>query len=248
MGVPFENVGWLNAASRHAAALNVLIGAGASKHDQADKDLALAGAAGSGDVTAVRELIAYGANPNVDLSKLVVTTTGGGMTFQGKGAGSVLINAAESGNPAMVREILHYHPNLEARDREGKTAMFAAGDYLDTDKDGARVECVRLLAEAGAKVNVQDEDGNTPLHETFLTDVEEELLKLGADVNARNKDGETPIFTTFDDAAIPLFIAHGADLTIRNKKGQTVVQAAQQKGPQRQEVLRKAILKLGQQP
>ena len=29
--------------------------------------------------------------------------------------------------------------------------------------------------------------GNTPLHETFLTDVEEELLKLGEDVNARNE-------------------------------------------------------------
>lgn len=34
--------------------------------------------------------------------------------------------------------------------------------------------------------------GNTPLHETFLTDVEEELLKLGANVNARNNDGAPP--------------------------------------------------------
>ena len=55
--------------------------------------------------------------------------------------------------------------------------------------------------------------------ETYLTDVEEELLKLGANVNARNKDRETPIFTTVDDDAIPLFIKHGADLTISNKKG-----------------------------
>jgi len=83
-------------------------------------------------------------------------------------------------------------------------------------------------------------------HETFLTDVEEELLKLGADVNARNKEGETPIFTTADDSAIPLFIEHGADLTIRNNKGQTVVDAAKSKGPQRQEVLRKAIENLSQ--
>jgi ankyrin repeat protein len=55
-------------------------------------------------------------------------------------------------------------------------------------------------------VNARDNDGNTPLHETFLTDVEEELLKLGADVNARNKDGETPIFTTVDSDAMPLFL------------------------------------------
>jgi len=49
------------------------------------------------------------------------------------------------------------------------------------------LECVRLLAQAGANVNAHDNEGNTPLHETFLSDVEEELLKLGEDVNARNE-------------------------------------------------------------
>jgi ankyrin repeat protein len=164
--------------------------------------LALAGAASSGKIEAVRALIAYGANPHADLSKLIVTESGGGMTMQGNGAESVLIYAAESGNPTMVREILLSHPDLELRDREGQTAMFAAGEYRYRDEDGARVECVRLLAEAGANINARDNRGNTPLHKTFLTDVEEELLKLGADVNARNDDGETPIFTTVDDQTI----------------------------------------------
>lgn len=236
-----QEVGWLTSASQHADTLQVLIDAKASKDDQADKDLALNRAARSGDVAAVRTLIAYGANPTVDLSKLMVTEGAGGMTMQGPGAGSILISAAESGNPEVVREFLRYHPKLEARDREGKTALFAAGEFRDSDADGARVECVRLLVKAGAKVNARDQEGNTPLHETFLTDVEEELLKLGADVNARNKDGETPIFTTVDNDAIPLFIAHGADLTIRNQKGETVMEAAKEKGPMRQEALRKAI-------
>ncbi|HTU51396.1 MAG TPA: ankyrin repeat domain-containing protein [Acidobacteriaceae bacterium] len=244
-GVLFKNVGWLTAASRHPDTLKVLIDAGASKDDEKDKDLALAGAAESGNVEAARALIAYGANPNADLTKLIVTENGGGMTLQGPGAGSVLIYAAESGNPEMVREILRYHPKLEMRDREGKTAIFAAGEYRYGDKDGARVECVRLLAQAGANVNARDSDGNTPLHETFLTDVEEELLKLGANVNARNNDGETPIFTTVDMSAIPLFIRHGADLNLRNNKGQTVVEAAADKGPLRQEALRNAIASIG---
>ena len=69
------------------------------------------------------------------------------------------------------------------------------------------MECLRLLAQAGANVNARDDSGNTPLHKTYLMDVEKELIKLGADVNARNKDGETPIFTTVDDEAIPLLIA-----------------------------------------
>jgi ankyrin repeat protein len=241
MGVPFEGVGWLSAASRHPETLQVLIDALASKKDQNDKDLALTGAARSGRVEAVRALIAYGANPNADLSKLTVTESAGNMTMGAPGAGSVLIYAAESGNPDMVREILRYHPKLEAKDREGKTAVFAAAEYRYEVEDAARAECVRLLVQAGADVNARDSAGNTPLHETFLTEVEEELLKLGADVNARNKDGETPIFTTVDNTAIPLFIAHGADLTIRNNKGQTVMEAAKEKGPLRQEALRKAI-------
>ncbi len=242
--VSFQTVGWLTAASTNPDVLKIFIDAAASKDDQGDKDLALASAARAGSLEAARALITYGATPNADLSKLIVTEEGAGMMLQGKGAGSVLIYAAESGNPEMVREILRYRPKLEKRDREGKTAMFAAGEWRNGDEDGARVECVRLLAQAGANVNARDEDGNTPLHETFLTDVEEELLKLGANVNARNNDGETPIFTTVDDDAIPLFIKHGADLTIRNKKGQTVLEAAKEKGPLRQKALREAIDKL----
>jgi ankyrin repeat protein len=106
------------------------------------------------------------------------------------------------------------------------------------------VECVRLLAKAGADVNARDNDGNTPLHGIYLTDVEEELLKLGADVNARNNEGETPLFTNVDNDSISLFIAHGADLNIRNNEGETVIEDAKDKGPAREEALRKAMLAL----
>jgi ankyrin repeat protein len=246
MGPDFAAVGLLTSASSNMQTLQTLLDVGASRNDQSDKDLALAGAARAGNLEAVRALIAYGANPNSNLSKMTVTERSAGMTIQGPGPGSVLIDAAESGNPDVVKEILRYHPNLEARGYEGKTAMFAAGEYRNSDKEGARVECVRLLAEAGASVNARDKDGNTPLHEIYLTDVEEELLKLGADVNARNNDGETPIFTNVDDDSISLFIEHGADLNIRNNKGETVVEAAKEHGPARMEALRKALQSLVQ--
>ena len=241
-----DAVGLLTSASRNFAVLQILLDAGVSRNNQADKDMALVGAAGSGSVEAARALIGYGANPNADPSTLTIAESSAGMTVQGPGAGSVLIYAAGSGNPAMIREILRYNPNLEARDGQGKTAIFAASDYRNSDKEGARVECVRLLAQAGANLNARDKDGNTPLHETFLTDVEEELLKQGADVNARNNDGETPIFTNVDDDSVVLFVEHGADLNIRNNKGETVVDAAKEKGPVRQEALRKALEKLVQ--
>ncbi len=239
----WKQVGWLTAASAHPDTLQVLIDAGASKADQEDKDLALAGAARSGQVEAARALVSYGANPNINLTNLTVTLEGGGMTLQGPGAGSVLIYAAESGNPDMVREILHFHPKLEARDHKGRTAIFSAGEYAYKASDEARAECVRLLVEAGADVNARDNDGNTPLHEIYLTAVETELLKLGADVNARNNDGETPIFTTVDNDLIPVLLSNGADLTIRNNKGETVQQAAREKGAYREKILLEAISK-----
>jgi hypothetical protein len=55
--VPFDDVGWLNAASSHPEALGILIDAEASKDDQNDKDLALVGAARSGNLEAARALI-----------------------------------------------------------------------------------------------------------------------------------------------------------------------------------------------
>jgi ankyrin repeat protein len=128
-GIPFQNEGWLTAASSHSDALKVLTNAGASKNDQVDKDLALARAADSGNLESVRVLIAYGANPNADLSKQTVTEHSANMIISFEGAGSILIYATESGNPELVREILRYHPKLEAKDRTGKTAMFAAGDW-----------------------------------------------------------------------------------------------------------------------
>lgn len=241
-GIPFDHEGWLTTASRHPEVLRELIGAGASKNDQGDKDLALFGAAKSGNVEGAKALIAYGANPNMDLRKLTITEEGAGLTLIRQGSGSLLIAAAESGKPEMVRLILQYHPNLEARDAKGRAALFAAGDSSYNDKDGDRVECVRLLARAGENLNARDNDGNTPLHETFLEDVIEELIKDGADVNARNNKGETPIFTNVSDEAMQIFVDHGADLTVRNKDGETLLEAAaREHGQQRVEVLQKAI-------
>ncbi len=235
--VPLEGV-WLSAASYHPETLKVLMEAGASSDDQNDKDLALAGAARSGDVGSVRALIAYGADPNADLRRRI------------SGPDNLLMAATESGNPAMVREILRYHPKLEMRDQGGRTALFFPGEEpfaverRSGHKAGARVECLRLLVEAGADVNARDNTGNTPLHYGLHIDVLEELLKLGADVNARNKEGETPIFTKVSEKAVALFIAHGADLTVRNKKGQTALEADEHRWPAKEKILSEATEKL----
>ena len=238
--------GLLASAVANPQGLQTLIEAGASRDDQQDKDRALAVAARYGSLEAVRALISYGANPKAEFSNSVIKEPGGMEISQRADYGSVLLYAAQSGNSEIVREILQHHPNLEARDNQGRTAMFVVGEFRRPDKERTPVECIRLLAQAGADVNARDNRGNTPLHENYSGDVVRELLKLGADVNARNKNGETPIFTNLDDESLLLLIQHGADLTIRNNKGEDIGQAAGQMGQSRQEALRKAIESLVQ--
>lgn len=247
-GSPPREVRFLTVASGYPDTLQVFLDLGASKDDQDEKDRALNRAAGMGKLQAVRALIAYGANPNADLDKLWDTNNGAHVLMNGMGAGSVLISAAESGNLDVVKEILRYGPNLEARERRGRTALFEAGESTNSEEDERRAECVRVLAKAGANVDAQDRDGNTLLHKANLLNVDEELLKLGANVNARNHAGETPIFTNMNIEALPLFLKYGADLTVRNNRGETAIDARTGRGPDWDEALRKVIAEREHRP
>ncbi|XP_047410282.1 ankyrin repeat domain-containing protein 36C-like [Sciurus carolinensis] len=57
-------------------------------------------------------------------------------------------------------------------------------------------ECVTILLENGADLNVQDPNGETPLHHAVYTDntsIAAKLLSHNANIEAQNKDGHTPL-------------------------------------------------------
>jgi ankyrin repeat protein len=104
---------------------------------------------------------------------------------------------------------------------------------------------IELLLEINpAAVNIQDEDGNTPLHyatEHFgrssksYTGIFELLCEKGADAGIRNTQGQTSLHTLFrrdgskmpvDAAAVSTLLAHGANVTDVDNAGNTPLHAA----------------------
>src|SRR5262249_49374698 len=93
---------------------------------------------------------------------------------------------------------------------------------------------LRALIAKGAKVNVKDAQGNTPLHsaaENWAIDCIEVLLSHGADVNARNLEGKTPFMVAANiPGALELLLDAGADTNARDNEGRTALMQAAASG------------------
>ena len=88
---------------------------------------------------------------------------------------------------------------------------------------------VTNLLASGAKPNVRDKGGNTPLHFARTSKVARVLLKYGAKVNARNKDGATPLHmaaTSGRAKVIDTLVARGGKVNAKNAAGITPLHAA----------------------
>ncbi|MFO0598113.1 MAG: ankyrin repeat domain-containing protein [Myxococcaceae bacterium] len=99
-------------------------------------------------------------------------------------------DAAKTGTAERVKALLRVHPDwLDVKNIRGSTPLHLAA----INPDGA---VIRALLEAGAKVNVADDDGFTPLHMAAFhrqADYALLLLEAGADVNAKTNGGRTPL-------------------------------------------------------
>ena len=88
-------------------------------------------------------------------------------------------------------------------------------------------ELKKLIAKKELNVDIQNEDGNTPLHMSCINRDRTTmaiLIELGANVNLQNTYGETPLhFTLYSDNIITakILIEAGADCSIKNDEGYT---------------------------
>ena len=99
------------------------------------------------------------------------------------------INKEDKANLNLVNDLIALGADLEWQDKEdGSTALHLCASYNHP-------EIARMLLDAGADVNIQDEYGWTALHWCAIhnrPEIARMLIDAGADKTIPNNDGELP--------------------------------------------------------
>ncbi|HEX6993378.1 MAG TPA: ankyrin repeat domain-containing protein [Gammaproteobacteria bacterium] len=181
-----------------------LLDAGADP-DSANEDgqTALMLLARTANVDAARLLLDHGAN--VDAREVLRGQT-------------ALMWAAAERQPEMMRLLIEHGADVDARSRIHDWERQVSGEpraqyrpsggltpLLFAAREGC-LECVRILLDAGADIDLPDPDGITPLIMAVANmhfDVAAHLVEAGADVNRWDWWGRTPLYLAVDVNTIP---------------------------------------------
>ncbi len=137
---------------------------------------------------------------------------------------SALAEAARSGDMAAIGQAIKDGKNLEQTDQDGATLLGIAAR-------AKQAEVVRVLLEAGAKIEARDQKGRSPLLAAVQThrssvEVVRALIAKGTDVNTRGTSiGGTPLSWAAGPFSNPeivaVLVAANADVNQADDKGMT---------------------------
>ncbi|KAM0446010.1 hypothetical protein ACHAO4_009598 [Trichoderma viride] len=136
---------------------------------------------------------------------------------------------------------IYEHKNLLQYISEDHTEAMNIGDNklrtpLHLAVEYELEDAVRILIQAGAKVNTTAKDGSAPLHVAVKQKqkrILEMLLRNGANKEAMDLDGRTPFYLSVEDGEIEiinLLKDDGAEVTTAAKDGRTPLHVALSRG------------------
>jgi ankyrin repeat protein len=110
---------------------------------------------------------------------------------------SPLLSLSGKGRPELIRLLLDHHADPNAVNSLGYTPLLGAmRPFAHSEFKEANRQTVKLLVEGGAKLDAQDDQGNTPLAIAAMynqTELIAFMLEKGAGVNVKNAQGRTPL-------------------------------------------------------
>jgi ankyrin repeat protein len=152
-----------------------------------------------------------------------------GLNSRALAADSSLADAAEKSNWSQVQTLLKDHPDVNAAQADGMTALHWA-----TYQDDAT--SVKLLLDAGANAKAENRYGVTPISLAATNGNEriiQMLLKAGADPNTTLRGGETVLMTASRVGRVgpvKALLDAGATVDAKERSGQTALMWAADEG------------------
>ena len=151
-----------------------------------------------------------------------------------------LLLAARNNDEKRIRKLLQAGVDVNMKNSEGESAlMFAVENHsndmlklffqntCDSTLDDAASQCLHLLLEKGADVNIRDISGSTPLIRASQNEdihCMMTLLKAGADINLSDENGKTALMYSIkekDMDCLNLLLEAGADANAQDNIGST---------------------------
>lgn len=178
-------------------------------------------------------------NKEVGIVNALLAGTGSSLTWRGGDRKwrdkSVFEVAAEAGQLEVLKILLQYRlPAATSGDGDAFTREI--NNALHTAAHGRNRSTFELIdflvEEAGANINVRDDDGRSPLHHAALCDSSEAtvaLLRHGAQLELEDNTGKVPLYLAAENGKLLPFDAladAGANINHRNRNDRSVAEVA----------------------